>query len=250
MQLGLIGKKLSHSFSKEYFEKKFEKLGLSNHYYSLFELESIEDFPSLLNNNPTLKGLNVTFPFKESILPYLDELEQEAKEIGAVNTIRISDINGKKHLKGYNTDVIGFRNSIKPFLKNTHERALILGTGGASKAVNFVLKSIGIETLLVSRNPTEEQISYQEINEYVMHYHKLIINCTPLGTFPNAEEKPNLPYKLINESQTLIDLVYNPAKTKFMNLGKAEGATVLNGLSMLQQQADEAWKIWNKTKHT
>ncbi len=244
MQLGLIGKTLSHSFSKDYFEEKFEKLNLPSHSYSLFELDTIRDFPKLLEKNPELKGLNVTIPYKESIISYLDELSDEAREIGAVNTIKISKEDGKLYLTGYNTDVFGFRNSIKPFLKNTHERALILGTGGASKAIDFVLKNLGIEILFVSRNPVEGQIGYQDINEYVMQYHKLIVNCTPLGTFPNVNEKPNLPYKLLNDSHTLMDLVYNPEKTEFLKLGKLEGATVLNGLSMLQQQADGAWEIF------
>jgi shikimate dehydrogenase len=247
MKLGLIGKTLSHSFSKTYFEEKFEKLALPSHSYSLFELNDVSDITELLNNNPEIKGLNVTIPFKESIIPFLDDLDQEAKEIGAVNTVLISQKNGKQHLKGFNTDVFGFRNSIKPFLLNTHERALILGTGGASKAVDFVLKKLGIETLFVSRNPKEGQISYQDINEYVMQYHKLIVNCTPLGTYPNMKEKPTIPYKLLDESHTLMDLVYNPENTEFMKLGKAEGTVVLNGLSMLQQQADRAWEIFNRT---
>ncbi|MDC1370674.1 shikimate dehydrogenase [Flavobacteriales bacterium] len=245
MQLGLIGNTLSHSFSKTYFEEKFKKLELPSHSYSLFELDDISDFTELLKKNPEIKGLNATIPYKEGIIPFLDELDEEAKEIGAVNTIKISIKDGKQYLKGYNTDVFGFRNSIKPFLLNTHERALILGTGGASKAIDYVLKNLGIQTLFVSRNPIEGQISYTDINEYVMKYHKLIVNCTPLGTAPNVAEKPNIPYKLINDSHTLMDLVYNPKKTEFMKLGKAEGAVVLNGLSMLQQQADRAWEIFN-----
>jgi shikimate dehydrogenase len=245
MQLGLIGNTLSHSFSKTYFEEKFKKLELPSRSYSLFELDDISDFTELLKKNPEIKGLNVTIPYKEAIIPFLDELDEEAKEIGAVNTIKISIKDGKQYLKGYNTDVFGFRNSIKPFLLNTHERALILGTGGASKAIDYVLKNLGIQTLFVSRNPIEGQISYTDINEYVMKCHKLIVNCTPLGTAPNVAEKPNIPYKLINDSHTLMDLVYNPEKTEFMKLGKAEGAVVLNGLSMLQQQADRAWEIFN-----
>lgn len=245
MQLGLIGNTLSHSFSKTYFEEKFKKLELPSRSYSLFELDDISDFTELLKKNPEIKGLNVTIPYKEAIIPFLDELDEEAKEIGAVNTIKISIKDGKQNLKGYNTDVFGFRNSIKPFLLNTHERALILGTGGASKAIDYVLKNLGIQTLFVSRNPIEGQISYTDINEYVMKYHKLIVNCTPLGTASNVAEKPNIPYKLINDSHTLMDLVYNPEKTEFMKLGKAEGAVVLNGLSMLQQQADRAWEIFN-----
>lgn len=246
MKLGLIGTKLSHSFSKKYFEQKFEKQGLANYSYSLFELDSIVKLPSFLDENKELHGFNVTFPFKESILPYLDSIEEEAKKIGAVNTVTVSWKDGNRKLTGYNTDVLGFRNSIKPFLENTHERALILGTGGASKAIDFVLKKLGIETVFVSRNPSEGQIGYKDINEYVIKYHKLIVNCTPLGTFPNVDEKPDIPYQLLNDSHTLMDLVYNPGVTEFMKQGKSQGAVVLNGLSMLQQQANGAWEIWSK----
>ena len=246
MKLGLIGTKLSHSFSKSYFEQKFEKLELSNHSYSLFELKNIEELSLLLEKNKELKGLNITFPFKESILPFLDEIDNEAKAVGAVNTVSISWKNNKPVLKGFNTDVFGFRNSIKPFLENTHERALILGTGGAAKAIKHVLHSLGITTLSVSRTPEEGEISYEELNEYVIKFHKLIVNCTPLGTYPNVHDKPELPYQLLDESHTLMDLVYNPEETEFMKLGKAEGAVVLNGLSMLRQQADKAWEIWSR----
>ncbi len=248
MQLGLIGTQLSHSFSKTYFEQKFEKLALSDHSYSLFELKSIEELPQLLNDNKNLLGFNVTFPFKETILPFLNEIDSEAEKVGAINTVSVNWQNDKPLLKGFNTDVLGFRNSIKPFLENSHERALILGTGGAEKAVKQVLHSLGITTLSVSRTPKEGEISYQEVNEYVIKFHKLIINCTPLGTFPNIQDKPNIPYNILNDSHTLMDLVYNPETTEFMKLGKARGATVINGLSMLRQQADAAWKIWSDTK--
>jgi len=211
----------------------------------LFELDSIEEFPELIKNNPNLVGLNVTNPFKETIIPFLDELDETAKEIGAVNTIKVIKKEGKTILKGFNTDAKGFALSIKPFLKNTHERALILGTGGASKAVNYVLNNLGINSLFVSRNPTEKQINYKSINEYVMKYHKLVINTTPLGMSPNENSFPAIPYKLLNESHTLIDLVYNPERTEFLTKGKQEGTEILNGLSMLQHQANEAYKIWS-----
>jgi shikimate dehydrogenase len=246
MKLGLIGTKLSHSFSKKYFEQKFEKLNLSDHSYSLFELKSIQDLPFFLEENKGLTGFNVTFPFKESILSFLDEIDAEANKLGAVNTVSISWKKNTPHLTGSNTDVFGFKNSIKPFLENSHERALILGTGGAAKAVNHVLQSLGITTLSVSRTPKEDEISYCEINEYVIKFHKLIINCTPLGTFPNVNDKPELPYHLLNESHTLMDLVYNPETTEFMRMAKQEGAVAINGLSMLKQQAEKAWEIWNK----
>ena len=244
MQLGLIGKTLSHSFSKSYFENKFEEEKLANHSYELFELNSIEEFPELLKNNPNLVGLNVTIPYKESVIPFLDELDETAKEIGAVNTIKISRKEGKTILKGYNTDAKGFGLSIKPFLKNTHERALILGTGGGSKAVNYVLKNLGITTLFVSRNAKENELNYKDLNDYVMKFHKLVINTTPLGMSPNEDTFPDIPYSLLDESHTLIDLVYNPKQSQFLTKGKEEGTEILNGLSMLHHQANEAWKIW------
>ena len=246
MKLGLIGTKLSHSFSKKYFEQKFEKLNLSDHSYSLFELKNVEDLPFFLEENKGLTGFNVTFPFKETILPFLDEIDAEANKVGAVNTVSISWKNNIHHLTGYNTDVFGFKNSIKPFLENSHERALILGTGGAAKAVKHVLHSLGITTLSASRTPKADEIGYNEINEYVIKFHKLIVNCTPLGTFPNVNDKPELPYHLLNDSHTLMDLVYNPDTTEFMRMGKQEGAVAINGLSMLKQQAEKAWEIWNK----
>ncbi len=246
MKLGLIGSKLTHSFSKKYFEEKFLKLGLTSHNYDLFELKNAKDLPRFLEENKELNGFNVTFPYKESMLPYLDKIEEEAQKVGAVNTVAISWENDKRILTGYNTDVIGFRKSIKPFLANTHERALILGTGGASKAVKQVLESLGITTLCVSRKPTKGQISYGEINEYVIKFHKLIVNCTPLGTFPNIEEKPAIPYQLLDQSHMLMDLVYNPELTEFLKKGKEQGASTTNGLSMLYNQADEAWRIWNE----
>lgn len=248
MKLGLIGTKLSHSFSKKYFEQKFEKLSLFNHSYSLFELNNIEELPLLLKNNKQLIGFNVTFPFKESIVPHLDKIEEEAKKIGAVNTVSVSWQNNTPILTGYNTDVFGFRKAIKPFLENTHERALILGTGGASKAVKQVLHNLGITTLTVSRTPKKGEIGYKELNEYVIKFHKLIVNCTPLGTFPEIDKKPDIPYDLLNESHMLMDLVYNPELTEFLALGKKQGAKITNGLSMLYNQADEAWNIWNTAK--
>lgn len=245
MELGLIGKSLSHSFSKQYFENKFKELGLEDYGYSLFELSSINELPDFIKNS-NLDGFNVTIPYKESILPFLDELDESAEKIRAVNTVKLISKGDSKILKGYNTDTYGFGQSIKPFLKNTHERALILGTGGASKAVNFVLNNLGIETNFVSRDPEENQLKYSEINEYVLKYHKLIINTTPLGMFPNSKSFPDLPYKLINKSHMMIDLVYNPEETEFMKKGKKEGAITINGLSMLQHQAEKAWEIWNE----
>ena len=239
-QYGLIGKSLSHSFSKNYFEQKFEKEGITDANYSLFELAKIKDFQGLIENE-NLSGLNVTIPYKEAIIPYLSELDEEANAIGAVNTIQFT----KSGLKGYNTDIIGFRNSIKPFLENIHTRALILGTGGASKAVAYALEQLGIKILYVSRTPKgENQINYEDVNHYVMKHHLLIINTTPIGTFPNIGEAPEIPYEYLTDQHFLYDLVYNPAETQFLKHAKTAGAIAVNGDQMLKIQAEEAWKVW------
>ena len=239
-QYGLIGKTLDHSFSKSYFENKFITEHIQNASYSNFPLESIEEFKSLIKKK-TFSGLNITIPYKTSIIPFLDELSEEAKSIGAVNTIHFKN----DKLIGYNTDYIGFLNSIKPFLKNTMEQALILGTGGASKAVVFALKKIGIKCLCVSRRPNEQQLNYDQLNDLVLKHHLLIVNTTPLGTSPNINECPNIPYQYITEKHLLVDLVYNPEETLFLKKGRKNLANILNGKSMLIHQAEEAWKIWN-----
>ena len=237
---GLIGKTLDHSFSKSYFENKFITEHIQNASYSNFPLESIEEFKSLIKKK-TFNGLNITIPYKTLIIPFLDELSEEAKSIGAVNTI---DFKNNK-LIGYNTDYIGFLNAIKPYLENTMEKALILGTGGASKAVVFALKKIGIKCLCVSRLPNEEQLNYDQLNHLVLKHHLLIVNTTPLGTSPNINECPNIPYQYITEKHLLVDLVYNPEETLFLKKGRKNLANILNGKSMLIHQAEEAWKIWN-----
>jgi shikimate dehydrogenase len=243
---GLIGYPLSHSFSKDYFSDKFQKENINDCEYELYPLKNIEELPALIKAEPLLKGLNVTIPYKESVLPYLDQLDETAAAVAAVNCIKIE--NGL--LKGYNTDIFGFRQSIKPFLETQHERALILGTGGASKAVYHVLKEIGIDCYFVTRNKsgagTEKAFEYAELNEYVMNAFKLIVNTTPLGMFPDISTFPDLPYQLLTSSHLLYDLVYNPAETEFLKKGKQQGASVVNGISMLKQQAEEAWRIWNK----
>ena len=254
---GLIGYPLTHSFSKKYFTKKFEKENISGCSYELFPIQSIQEFPQLIKNNSGLRGLNVTIPYKESIIPFLNELDETAKAVGAVNCIKIINSNNSAnsghptpHLKGFNTDVFGFRQSIKPFLENHHERALILGTGGASKAVHHVLKEIGIDCYFVTRDKskikTEKTFDYNELNEYVLSAFKLIVNTTPVGMFPNADDAPEIPYDLITPSHLLYDLIYNPIETVFLRRGKEKGALTVNGLSMLHQQAEEAWRIWNK----
>ena len=239
-QYGLIGKTLDHSFSKSYFENKFSTEQIQNASYSNFSLESIEEFKSLIKKT-SISGLNITIPYKTSIIPFLDELSEAAKSIGAVNTILFKN----DQLIGYNTDYIGFHNAIKPFLKNTMEQALILGTGGASKAVVYALEKIGIKCLCVSRFPNEQQLNYDQINDLVLKHHLLIVNTTPLGTSPNINECPNIPYQYITEKHLLVDLVYNPEETLFLKKGRENLANILNGKSMLIHQAEEAWKIWN-----
>jgi len=239
---GLIGKSLSHSFSKNYFTEKFDDLGLTDSEYINIEIEAIEEFVEKVKELKP-KGLNVTIPYKKAILPFLDELDEVAKEIGAVNTIVFKNGN----LKGYNTDAFGFHQSIKPFFKSQHERALILGTGGASKAVEYVLKQYGVDVLFASRSETKDNIlNWNDINENVIKQHLLIINCTPLGMFPNIASKPVISYSALTERHLLVDLVYNPDETLFLKLGKENGAKVINGLTMLQQQAEKSWRLWNK----
>src|SRR5690606_29981621 len=241
-QYGLIGKTLSHSFSKKYFEEKFKRENI-NAVYENFELNDISQVEGLFSIHSKLCGLNVTIPYKEQIIPYLDEVDEQAQKIGAVNTIYIDKEIGK--MKGYNTDVYGFKQSLKPFLENQHQRALILGTGGASKAVAYVLNELGITTAFVSRTPQlENQLSYDELNENILASFLLIVNTTPLGTFPNVDEKPIINYDAITPNHLLYDLVYNPVETAFLKEGKKRGALTINGEQMLQLQAEKAWEIW------
>jgi shikimate dehydrogenase len=276
---GLIGYPLTHSFSGKYFAEKFRNENISDSEYRNFPLEKIEQLPELLNTHPELRGFNVTIPYKEAIIPFLDEIDETAKEVGAVNTVvcqtsaepvsseaeRLSLTNNKEsnlsltnkslRLIGYNTDVYGFRQSIKPFLASQHERALILGTGGASKAVEYVLRTIGVECVFVSRsafdstqsdNTTKRTIlRYSDLNEHVMAMCKFIVNCSPVGTFPNINEAPAIPYEYITSDHFLYDLVYNPAETEFLRRGKERGAMIQNGYDMLKMQAEKAWEYFN-----
>lgn len=239
---GLIGHPLTHSFSKKYFTEKFEKGHITNSSYELFDIDNIEKITDLLKSHTNLKGLNVTIPYKEKVISFLSELNPEAEKIGAVNTIKIED----EKLIGYNTDYYGFKQSLKPFIEINHERALILGTGGASKAVFHALNDLNIQCLFVSRNPKKEnEISYNDVNEYVLKYHQIIVNTTPIGTFPKVDDKPNLNYDCINSGHLLYDLVYNPEQTHFLTEGKLKGAITLNGLQMLKLQAEKSWEIWS-----
>lgn len=243
--LGLVGRNISYSFSKGYFAEKFEKEGLSDHEYVNFDIQSIDEFPKIIHEHRfQLKGLNVTIPYKQEVFEYLDKVHKVARKIGAVNTIRFTK---RGNLKGYNTDAVGFQNSLEPLLKEHHTKALILGTGGASKAIAYVLKNLGIEYLKVSRNPLKKkEISYDDLNETLIKEYTVIVNCTPLGTFPNVTQKPKIPYQFLTEDHLLHDLIYNPEKTAFLKEGEAKGAQIKNGLEMLIGQAEEAWRIWNK----
>lgn len=238
MRLGLIGKTLDHSFSKAYFTSKFEREGIENSSYENCELETIEQFENLKEQD--FRGFNVTIPYKEAILPYLDELSEDARKIGAVNTIKKME-DGR--WKGFNTDHIGFERSLLPFLEPTDQKALILGTGGASKAVAFALERRGIQFMHVSRDPKPGQLSYSQLNGNILPYVQLIINTTPVGMTMDAH--PDVPFELIEPTHFLIDLIYNPEKTIFLMVGEKHGSRTLNGLSMLHHQAEEAWKIWN-----
>jgi shikimate dehydrogenase len=241
-RFGLIGYPLGHSFSKKYFTEKFDDEGLSQNYqYDLFPIENVAEIKEIIDNYPELKGLNVTIPYKQSVISFLDEMDESASSVGAVNTIKIQD--GKT--KGFNTDVIGFKKSLQSFLGETKvKKALILGTGGAGKAVAHVLNQLKIAYQWVSRKSTDEMLDYQSLKGKLNDF-QLIINTTPLGTYPNVESCPELPYQELNGQHFLFDLVYNPAITKFMQRGLDAHCKVINGLEMLYLQADAAWDIWN-----
>ena len=240
---GLLGKNIEYSFSRGYFSDKFQNLKLKKHKYVNFDLGDIKNFPLIIQQNENLKGFNVTIPYKEKVIPFLDKLDKTAKKIGAVNTVKLTK---RGNLKGYNSDVVGFEKSIMPLLKNHHKKALILGTGGASKAIAYALKRNDIKYIFVSRNPEgRKEISYDKLNEDFIKKYEIIINSTPLGTSPNIEKCPNIPYQYISEKHILFDLIYNPAITTFLSKGKAKGATIKNGLEMLELQAEESWRIWH-----
>jgi shikimate dehydrogenase len=242
---GLIGYPLGHSFSISYFNQKFADEGI-NAKYENFEIASIDILPEILDKNPDLKGLNVTIPYKEKVIPFLDSVAPEARAIGAVNVIRVTHEKNKIILKGYNSDVIGFTQSIEPMIdKKLHKKALILGTGGASKAINFGLKSLGIEPIFVSRYERENALTYQQVTPEVVKEYNVIVNCTPVGMYPHTEECPQLPYEAMDNHTILYDLIYNPDQTLFMRKGAQYGADVKNGLEMLLLQAFASWEFWN-----
>ena len=262
---GLIGNPLGHSFSRGYFNEKFSNENIHDAEYKNFGIPSLSYLDEVLNT-PGLCGLNVTIPYKEEIIPFLDILSPEASEVGAVNTIRITKKNGEIIREGFNTDVYGFSMSLKPFLLNLHERALILGSGGGSKAVQYVLEKLGIEYRVVERerergekdmygNPDVsaggmkdkvQRLKYRDLNEYILSSHLLIINTTPLGMHPSTELFPDIPYEFISENHLLYDLIYNPEETVFLRKGREKKAVTLNGISMLRLQAEKSWQIWNE----
>ena len=243
-KLGLLGKNIGYSFSRNYFNTKFKEEGIEGAFsYENFDLENIEEFPSILKKNIGLFGINVTIPYKELVIPFLDELSEDAAAIGAVNTIKVSPT-GK--LTGYNTDYYGFVNSLQPLLQNHHKKALILGTGGAAKGVMFGLTKLNIESVYVSRDAKENCISYTQINADTFEEYQIIINCTPLGTSPKTELFPDIPYNFFTSNHIAFDLIYNPEKTVFLQKAENQGALIKNGYEMLVFQAEKAWEIWNE----
>ncbi|CAI8173647.1 MAG: Shikimate dehydrogenase (NADP(+)) [Bacteroidota bacterium] len=240
-RFGLLGRDIDYSFSRSYFTEKFQHEKLLHCSYENFDLPHLDNFNEILNT-PHLRGMNVTIPYKQEVMPFLDDLDEVSKVIGAVNTI-VFQPGGKT--KGYNTDYIGFKDSIVPLLHENITNALILGTGGASKAVIYALQKLGVRTQYVSRKNAANTIVYHEVTAATMNTHKLIVNCTPLGTFPNIDEKPELDYSMLTAKHVLFDLIYNPAETAFMKAGASHGATVSNGQRMLIGQAEASWKLWN-----
>jgi shikimate dehydrogenase len=243
---GLIGFPLGHSFSISYFNQRFQDEGIDA-VYENYEIPNIDALAEILDSNPELKGLNVTIPYKEKVIPFLDSISPEARAIGAVNVIRVTHRGNKTELKGFNSDVIGFTKSIEPMLdKKWHQKALILGTGGASKAIDYGLRSLGLETVFVSRYERPNTIQYKTITPEVVKEYNVIVNCTPLGMYPKTEECPDLPYEAMDSHTILYDLIYNPDETLFMKRGAQYGANVKNGLEMLLLQAFASWEFWHE----
>ena len=238
---GIIGNPLGHSFSKGFFTEKFAREGIDAEYLN-FQIPEIGKLTEVLQENPELRGINVTLPYKTEVIPFLDELSDEAREIGAVNVVQIR--NG--HLKGFNSDIIGFTRSIQPLLKPHHRKALILGTGGASRAIRVGLTRLGLEWKYVSRTPREGMITYEDITAETLREYEVIVNCSPVGMFPKVDECPAIPYEFLTPDNLLYDLVYNPENTLFMKKGALQGAVVKNGLEMLHLQAIASWEFWNE----
>lgn len=242
---GLIGHPLGHSFSENFFNQKFKSENIDAKYVN-FDIPSIKDVTNIIKENKNIKGLNVTIPYKEQIIPFLDEIDSNAALIGAVNVIRfISNKNGEVKLKGYNSDVIGFCDSLKPLLSTHHTHALVLGTGGAAKAITYGLKSLGIESIYVSRTKQDGSLTYEELSPEIMEKYKVIVNTSPVGMYPHVDNCPNIPYELLTPQHLCYDVIYNPDVTLFMKKAQEQGAVIKNGLEMLLLQAFAAWEIWN-----
>ncbi|MCD8317378.1 MAG: shikimate dehydrogenase [Paraprevotella sp.] len=241
---GLVGYPLGHSFSRDFFNEKFANEKIDAEFVN-FEIPSIDSFPDILAENTNLRGLNVTIPYKEKIISYMDELNEDARRIGAVNVVRITNHKGKLYLKGFNSDIIGFTRSIEPLLTPTQRKALILGSGGASKAVYHGLQKLGLESTFVSRHPQKDMLSYDQLYPEIIAEYKVIVNCTPVGMFPHTNECPDLPYEFIGSDHLLYDLIYNPEETLFLKKGREQGTIIKNGLEMLLLQAYAGWDYWH-----
>ncbi len=244
---GLIGYPLGHSFSVSYFNEKFASEGIDAEYIN-FEIPTIDALPEVLASNPELKGLNVTIPYKQKVMSFLDSISPEARAIGSVNVIKVTNKGDNVYLKGFNSDVIGFTKSIEPMIERFHKKALILGTGGAAKAINYGLKSLGLETLFVSRYERPGTIQYKRITPEVVKEYNVIVNCTPCGMYPHTDTCPELPYEALDDHNLLYDLIYNPDETLFLYHGRKQGASVKNGLEMLLLQAFASWNFWHEDK--
>lgn len=242
-RFGLLGRNISYSFSKGYFTEKFKIENLEGCTYENFDLPHISEFSDTIATGTDIKGINVTIPYKEEVIPYLDSLSKKATRIGAVNTIKVTK---KGKLKGYNTDYYGFKKSLQPLLSSHHQRALILGTGGASKGIAFALEELGIAYTFVSRSDKENAIAYTSLNAITFNNYQIVINCTPIGTSPDVAASPAIPYDLFTDRHIAYDLIYNPEETQFLRQAKAKGATTKNGYDMLVFQAEKSWEIWNR----
>ena len=241
---GLLGYPLTHSFSQKYFTEKFQTLGITNAAYENFSIPTIEELSGILSTKKDLEGFNITIPYKKAVLDFLNDWSEPVKKMGACNCVKITD--GK--LKGFNTDVVGFQQSLQPFLKPYHQKALILGTGGASAAVEYVFQELKIPYQFVSRSARSNAISYEELSQDLMEDHQLVINTSPVGMYPQVDAVPNIPYQFLTPKHHLFDLIYNPSETEFLSLGKQHGATIQNGFEMLILQAEESWRIWNESE--
>jgi len=243
-KLGLIGYPLKHSFSPKLFEQRFKDEDVNGYSYELFPLKHIKDINKLLKEEGDLLGFNITAPYKQDVLPYLYEIDKDAVDVWAVNTVQVTRFKGRTLLKGYNTDYPAFKESIQPLLRGQHKKALVLGSGGAASAAKHAFKELGIEVTPVSRQSKFDNITYAELDEGIMLSHKIVVNCTPIGTAPSDDQCPQIPYEYLSKAHLVYDMVYNPEETLFLKNAATRGATVKNGMEMLQLQAQKAWEIW------